>query len=281
MIDEKTLSWDKYKAWVTRLVNQRKKFIYRGQMGIEDWKLQTTYQRCNLRLIPKKISLEKYIDIIRNLAAYYVSPILNKIINFGEERGYLDEERFYEFLGLLQHHGFPTPLLDWTQSPYIAAYFAFRDVDDYLDPEYPYVKVYVFNYMKFEDILKEDIIHYEIGDEKKKVLKVVKPISKYNPRVVPQQGIYTFTNINNIEDFINKNESMKTLKDILIIIKLSVEERPKVMKELDLMGINEMTLFPGLDGVCRNLKEMVFSRDRVGSPIIELFEASVTTENGN
>ncbi len=68
MIDEKTLSWDKYKAWVTRLVKNKRNYIYRGQMGIEDWKLQTTYQRCNQRLMPtKKISLFDYIDIIKKV----------------------------------------------------------------------------------------------------------------------------------------------------------------------------------------------------------------------
>src|ERR1039458_5467657 len=30
-----------------------------------------------------------------------------------------------EYMAYLRHHGFPSPLLDWSRSPYVAAYFAF------------------------------------------------------------------------------------------------------------------------------------------------------------
>jgi hypothetical protein len=33
----------------------------------------------------------------------------------------------YPYLVYLRHNGFPSPLLDWSSSPYVAAFFAFRD----------------------------------------------------------------------------------------------------------------------------------------------------------
>jgi hypothetical protein len=36
--------------------------------------------------------------------------------------------QLYPYLVYLRHHGFPSPLLDWTKSVYVAAFFAFKDV---------------------------------------------------------------------------------------------------------------------------------------------------------
>src|ERR1700688_650632 len=36
--------------------------------------------------------------------------------------------QLYRYLVYLRHHGFPSPLLDWSRSPYVAAFFAFKDL---------------------------------------------------------------------------------------------------------------------------------------------------------
>ena len=47
------------------------------------------------------------------------------------------------YLAYLRHHGFPSPLLDWTKSPYIAAYFAMVNA-----PQKEVKKVSVFAYLE-------------------------------------------------------------------------------------------------------------------------------------
>ncbi len=51
----------------------------------------------------------------------------------------------------------------------------------------------------------------------------------------------------------------------LIEYRLSVKEKPVAMRELRMMGINAMTLFPNsVEAVCKSLREVVFAVDKIG-----------------
>ncbi len=56
------------------------------------------------------------------------APDLKEINNFCTTYDALSLKQLpaYPYLAYLRHYGFPSPLLDWSESPYVAAYFAFR-----------------------------------------------------------------------------------------------------------------------------------------------------------
>lgn len=58
----------------------------------------------------------------------------------------------YDYMAYLRHHGFPSPLLDWTRSPYVAAFFAFREVGD------PAGRVAIFTYRETEGLGKAGMV---------------------------------------------------------------------------------------------------------------------------
>jgi hypothetical protein len=78
-----------------------------------------------------------------------------------------------------------------------------------------------------------------------------------NPRMIPQQGISSITNVDDIERYIDHVERT-TNKTYLQVFDLPVIERPRVMRELAIMGVTAGSLFPGLDGACEELRERFF-----------------------
>ena len=106
--------WDKFKTYVNRL--ERKRYVFRGQESSE-WRLRTSFYRSG------RSDLERYqaIDVNNDLNKL-VSGLVQHTFDFNNPQHYLSA------LHLAQHHGYPTPLLDWTWSPYVAAFFAFRNI---------------------------------------------------------------------------------------------------------------------------------------------------------
>jgi hypothetical protein len=243
------MTWEQFKKWVGSLAKKKGSYYCRGHAS-DTWKLQTSFYR---EAIHQKISLLDYLNKIIPEVHYQISAALNETIDLS------NDQMLAQFLSLIQHHGFPTPLLDWTISPYIAAYFAFREVDEQ-KPLSETIRIYLFNYIEWRDSFPQRI---NLREEKGEYVSIIRPYARNNPRIIAQQGVFTLTNVDDMEQYILLVQEHHN-KTFLYNEELSVKEKPHVMRELNLMGINEMTLFPGLGGICRSLKSQFFSPDTVG-----------------
>lgn len=161
------------------------------------------------------------------------------------------------FLARLQHHGFPTPLLDWTLSPYIAAFFAMKDVDS-SDPDVDDVEIYIFDYNLWS-MVYDDELDFE---RKENFFTPFRPFANNNPRMLSQMAVTTATNVPDLETYL-MSQSQSHPSPYLYKVTLPVRERKLIMTELSLMGINSMAMFPGLDGICSSMKEHFFNNIEV------------------
>ena len=167
----------------------------------------------------------------------------------------MNADEYGAFLNLIQHHGYPTPILDWTYSPYVAAFFAYRrkpneDTDN--GDQATKVRIHIFDQARWKSqqrmfsIIEPSELHFSIFE-----FSAIE-----NERMIPQQAASSVTNVDDIEEFIKSKEV--DAAPYLRAIDLSVGERKKVVKELGYMGITAGSLFPGLDGACEELKERNF-----------------------
>jgi len=112
--------------------------LFRGQANSE-WSLTTTLDRS----AKKNLSLAAYYQLIcgrmgpevKTFAGVDVPEYSSTVWqSFSDLALFMDLKfppiELYRYMVYLRHFGFPSPLLDWSRSPYVAAFFAFRDEPD-------------------------------------------------------------------------------------------------------------------------------------------------------
>lgn len=213
--------------------------FFRGQSNSE-WGLRPSVARYD-----DLVSLDEYFDNILPIAARRLSGYAN--ISFDIK----SSDQLNLLLGLLQHHGFPTPLLDWTRSPYIAAYFAFIDYA-FKKPDCDFVTIWLLNGNYVQEFLSE-----KEGDCP---FSYIQPDSRFNQRLLAQDGLFTRSKNNEDLDVeLGLLMEKHNHPGLLQKMNINVECAKTAIHDLHLMGLHPGTLFPGIDGECQSLKTKFFT----------------------
>ena len=235
----------------------RSLYLYRG-MSNADFTLATSLHR-NCK--DKKAELES--RILRSFTKYAIieDPELPDSVWRQLIRG--------------QHHGLPTRLLDWSQSPLVSLHFAMsepnldnlgdhdcvvwrldaREMDSFLPDKYQnYLKSHntpIFSLRGLSSITNS-LEEYD-RDMGGKAMVIVEPPS-LDFRIVNQFSFFLVVpnDVDDVEKFLDEN-TQNTIKYII-----NKDLRWRVRDMLDQLNVCERTMFPGLDGLSKWLGRYYF-----------------------
>jgi hypothetical protein len=152
------------------------------------------------------------------------------------------EDRF-QWLALMQHHGGPTRLLDFTWSPYVAAFFALERAEKE-------AAVWALNPARLENVTER--LNQFLEAEGSGLIGIGEPFVM-NKRLIAQSGTFIVTKQvgTPIESLVGNYEDPKDTLVKFELVRSLV--RNDSMRALFTMNITQATLFPDLDGLARSL----------------------------
>jgi hypothetical protein len=183
-----------------------------------------------------------------------------------------------EWLALLQHWGGPTRLLDFTASPYVAAYFAVEDADAAKEPLCAVWAVDKYSIWRCSGaVLVPDpkgvdpdkfhrVVGYSMGREpswfSERVLKnthtcVIEVVpGRFSERVSLQQGVFLCP-VNVDASFMENLSATGLHRTSLKKLTFPTRFRGRALERLRAMNITRATLFPGLEGLAQSFRQLL------------------------
>jgi FRG domain len=197
------------------------RYLFRG-VSDADWQLRSLFDR-RFATVPTQRRLELWDRLVvewrRGCEEAGVPPEL------------IAEDRTLWALG--QHHGLPTRLLDWSTSPYVAAFFAFADHLARTPERFAQVAIWALH-------LDNPVWSRPDGVE---VVRVA-PVS--NERLRAQGGRFTLCRapVASLEEYVERHAAGVALTKCV----LPADAAGRALPDLDAMGITSAELFADLGG---------------------------------
>ena len=183
-------------------------------------------------------------------------------------------------LALMQHHGAPTRLLDWSYSPFVAAKFAIEAggqnaVVWCMSPSWCHSAVTTIvgepqTAARNTDLSRNDISFrpmYGVGSAPRRKFAYVENPLQLNPRLSVQQGVFLCPGdigapfVDNLSAMVGFDAREHVLR---LRFKLDATATHDFARALRRMNLSSAALFPGLDGFARSLAENLFLYKRLG-----------------
>ena len=269
---EQINNWPEFVRWVRRTKPSSKRphvrWIFRGECRNYGG-LTTSLERAAKGV---GITGEKRRDLEERLIHEFRRRLHHYSVHVPHPLDYL------EILALMQHYGAPTRLLDWTYSPYVAAYFAMEnakkedgrcvihavecfkciwgevqktftstEIDNVFDDQlrkYPHPPELD---ARDPDLFKLPVFLFHAP---KKCIFVANPY-RLNERLSIQQGVFLMPG--DVRDTFVDNFKAAGLKQHSVAIKTDRRTRHEFLLELHRMNISAATLYPGLAGYAQSL----------------------------
>lgn len=235
----------------------RAQVLFRGQADAK-WELETTLERrtdASLTVIQYAQMAAKYSHEVQAVSgrAWDIPqfPDMRQEVmeSQSESRLYLPS---YPYLVYLRQHGFASPLLDWTKSPFIAAFFAMQPVRP-TDGD-----ASVFAFCPSPDNLQS-------GNALDPAIHVQGPYTQTHVRHFTQQAWYTISSqwdpTAETHRFVPHGVVFaqgKPRQDLLVQITIPRDQRLECLAGLAEQNINHYTLYQSEDSLIQSLDSRVF-----------------------
>jgi hypothetical protein len=276
VLTERAASWGEFLAWVNELQGS---WCFRGQRNAQ-WNLDTSLDRAVRRDLTFGNSTFAAKGGVYHLAR---KPQISELLFLFQQQAhqYVAELPSSDDLGswfaLMQHHGAPTELLDWTKSSYVALYFAFEE-----EPPENGCALWAINLdwleQKAHELLstqppndlkgRAEYVNGLLRQPETPVILQVSPL-RLNARMVAQQGFFLCELCDDRYNFgLDFSQILKWMMmhpetsdgphipDRPVVRKLVLQRHLRIafLKKLRVMNIHRASLFPGLDGLGKSLR---------------------------